>query len=97
MAKSAQGIAGKAHLFKGKVKWSDMIEVEFVDEEGNAMANVEYVLILPDGKERKGTTDEDGYLREEDLRPGNVRIRLADGTPITIKKEESNALRWVSD
>ena len=46
--------------------------------QGNLQANADYILHLPDGQERRGTLDDQGYAREEDVPPGPCRIELSD-------------------
>lgn len=62
----------------GLLEFKDWIEFELKDEEGNALAKAEYVLHLPDGSERKGTVDESGHGREEDVPPGNISIEVTE-------------------
>jgi hypothetical protein len=56
----------------------DWLEVEFVDREGNPMADERYVITLADGTEREGTLDENGCARLEDIPPGPYRVEFPD-------------------
>lgn len=61
---------------------NSVLEIEFVDADGNPMANLEYILYLSDGSIRRGKTSENGLLREENIPSGDVTIELADGRSI---------------
>ena len=56
------------------LKFKDWIEIELVDESGNPIPDKEYILHLPDGQERKGRLDEQGYVRVEEVPPGPCKI-----------------------
>jgi len=58
------------------LEYRDYIEIEAVDEDGDPMADVEYVLYLPNGALRTGTLDGSGCLREENIPPGLCSIRF---------------------
>ena len=55
------------------VNW---IELECVDDEGNPLANVDYILFLPDGTEETGTLDDQGYSKVENVPPGDCKLML---------------------
>ncbi len=57
---------------KEKKSW---IEIELLDDEGNAVAGEHYRVTLPDGTTiAEGTTDENGCARVENIDPGNCRV-----------------------
>jgi len=58
----------------GLLEFKDWLEINLVDSDGNPIADEEYVLHLPDGSERKGQLDAEGYAREEDIPPGTYII-----------------------
>jgi hypothetical protein len=58
------------------LEYRDYIEVEATDEDGNPIADEEYVLYLPNGAVRTGTLDGSGCLREENIPPGLCSIRF---------------------
>jgi len=60
----------------GLLEFKDWIEIELLDEDGNAVANEDYILHLPDGGQRRGTLDGSGQAREEGIPPGNVEIEF---------------------
>ncbi len=60
----------------GLLQFKDWIEIELVDEEGNPVTNEDYVLHLPDGKERRGKLNGSGYAEEKDIPPGKVDIEF---------------------
>jgi hypothetical protein len=60
----------------GLLEFKDWIEIELRDEDGNVLPNEDYVLHLPDGQQRPGRLDENGFAREADIPPGTVRVEL---------------------
>ncbi len=62
----------------GLLTFRDWIEIELTDENGNAMGGQTYVLHLPDGNERRGTLDSNGFSKEENVPPGTVTIDFPD-------------------
>jgi hypothetical protein len=72
----------------GLLTFKDYLEIELADEYGNRSANEKYKLILPDGSEREGTLDENGYALVEDLPPGRISIEFPDLETAEIEPEE---------
>jgi hypothetical protein len=62
----------------GLLEFKDWVEIELLDDEGKDMGGVDYTLTLPDGTERKGTLDENGYAREENVPPGQIDVSFGD-------------------
>lgn len=60
----------------GLLKFKDWIEIELVDEEGDPVADEDYILHLPDGQERKGKLNSNGYAKEEDVPPGKIFVEF---------------------
>ncbi len=69
-------IVGACKARSGLLHCEDYIEVEVVDEDGNALAGEDYILYLSNGEIRKGTLDGSGKLREEGIPPGFHKLRL---------------------
>jgi len=63
----------------------DRIEIELVDENGNPVADEEYILYLPDGKERKGKVDSKGYAMEKDIPPGEILVKFPNLEEVDIE------------
>jgi hypothetical protein len=59
----------------GEAAW---IEIELFDEHDKAIADEKYVLVLPDGTERKGKTDVKGLVRVENIEPGKCVVKFPD-------------------
>jgi hypothetical protein len=55
------------------VNW---IELECVDDDGNPLANVDYILFLFVGNEKTGTLDNQGYTKVENVPPGECKLML---------------------
>jgi hypothetical protein len=62
----------------GLLLFKDYIEIELTDEHGELMPNKDYVLFLPDGSERRGTLDGNGFAKETNVPPGQIRIEFPD-------------------
>lgn len=60
----------------GLMRFKDWLDFTLLDEDGSPFANEDYTLLLADGSDRKGTLDENGHGREEELPPGEVTILL---------------------
>ena len=60
----------------GLLIFKDWIEIILEDEEGKRVPNEQYVLHLPDGQQRQGALNGNGYAREEKIPPGGVTIEF---------------------
>jgi len=56
------------------LNFKDYVEVHLEDENNQPMENQDFKLYLPDGTEKDGTTDEEGYARIEGVPPGPYTI-----------------------
>jgi hypothetical protein len=50
------------------------IALELVDQDGNAVPGVDYLIECDDGRTRTGTTNASGKAREEGLHDGNCKV-----------------------
>lgn len=77
MATSAQGIAHKAHVFKGKVR---QIDIQIIDDLWKPLSGVSYRHTSPDGHETGGKQiGNKGYLIKEDAKPGSsIEVELPE-------------------
>ncbi len=60
----------------GLLEFKDWIEIELLDEDGNPVANEDYILHLPDGRQKQGKLDTNGRAREKDIPPGSIPIEF---------------------
>jgi len=60
----------------GLLEFKDWIQIELEGELGNKIGGRDYLLHLPDGKERKGSLNENGFAEEKDLPPGKVNVEF---------------------
>ena len=60
----------------GLLVYKDYIEINLKDEDGEPMANEDYIIQLPDGSEIKGKLDSEGYVKAEGIPPGKVTIKF---------------------
>ncbi|MEE9443242.1 MAG: hypothetical protein V3V99_11325 [candidate division Zixibacteria bacterium] len=70
------------------LKFKDFVEIKLLDEEEVPIANEDYVLILPDGSEKKGKTDGDGNIRIDDVPPGRVRVEFPEAIEAEVSEPE---------
>ena len=71
----------------GLLLFKDYIELELKEENGSPIANEKYILHLADGTERRGSLDENGYAREENIPPGEINVEF----PTMIQESCSKA------
>jgi hypothetical protein len=65
------GISADSELLEFK----DWIEIELLDEDTEEpIAQEEYIVILPDGKEIKGKLDGEGFAKLHDIPPGKFKV-----------------------
>ena len=69
-------IIGCAEARSELLQFRDWVEIELKDEDGNPMADQDYVIHLPDGKEKKGKLDGQGRAVERDLPPGRYHVEF---------------------
>jgi hypothetical protein len=69
--------AGKS-ADSGLLRFKDWIEIQLLTPEGDVIPNANYVIHLPDGRERRGQTDSTGHGKEEDVPPGIIRVEFTD-------------------
>jgi hypothetical protein len=72
----------------GLLEFKDWVEIKLLDDQGKAMGGVDYTLTLPDGTQRQGTLDENGYAREEDVPPGQIDVSFGDTAGREVVSDE---------
>jgi hypothetical protein len=60
----------------GLLKFKDYIEIQANEPDGTAIANEEVKVTLPDGSEKQGKTDANGYCKVEGIPPGRCKIEF---------------------
>lgn len=61
----------------GLLKFKDWIEIEFIDGDGNPMANADYTITLADGTQKTGKLDSNGIARVDDAPPGTYEVEVS--------------------
>lgn len=56
--------------------FKDWIEINLVDINNVPIPNEDYILHLPDGKQRKGKLDKNGFAKEKDIPPGQCKAEF---------------------
>lgn len=54
------------------------IEIELVGEDGQPIPNEKYKVLLPDGSEKEGNLDQDGWARVESSPTGDCKITFPE-------------------
>ena len=60
----------------GLLGYKDWIEFELKDEEGDAIPDESYILYLSNGETREGKLDKNGHAKEENVPPGECKIKF---------------------
>ena len=75
---SYEGTTFGADRSSGMLLFNDWQEITLVNEDGSPATNERYILHLANGEQREGSTDGEGFAREEHLPPGPTRIEFPD-------------------
>jgi hypothetical protein len=70
----------------GSLQFLDFIEIALVDQDNKPIANEEYIAYLPDGEERSGTLDANGYARIDTIQPGAIEVAFPKRSGVSIRK-----------
>lgn len=62
----------------GLLRFKDYIEVQANERDGSALADVEFIVHMPDGSERRARTNADGYCKVENVPPGRCTVEFPD-------------------
>ena len=65
---------------KGKSDKGSM-SVVALDAEGNPVADCEYEIVLPTGERKKGRTNSDGMISEQNIDPGSCEVHFYPEEP----------------
>lgn len=68
----------KSKAKSGLLEYKDWIEIELKDENGNPMAEEEYILRLTNGEIRNGKLDKNGYKKEENIPPTTCKVEFVN-------------------
>lgn len=63
-----------SQLLRLRTKEKHWIEIELVDENGEAVAGEEYLIVTPNNASHSGVTDPAGYARLDGIDPGSCRV-----------------------
>ncbi|MDP2365632.1 MAG: hypothetical protein Q8M94_17935, partial [Ignavibacteria bacterium] len=70
----------------GLLEFKDWIEIKLVGSDGNPVKDTAFKIKLPDGKDKQGKLDSNGYAKIEDIPPGKFKIDFEDLKGIDRKK-----------
>ena len=78
------------------------VELQVVDTEGHPAANLVYWVRLPDGSEREGKLDKDGFTRLEGVADGHCAVRFENvdrqewhAPPRQTTKAQAEHTSWI--
>lgn len=57
---------------------TDWIEIQLLDEQGRGISGQRYLIVLPDGRERRGFTDSLGSARLNRIPSGSCKVSFPD-------------------
>jgi hypothetical protein len=69
---------GEVSAESGLIEFKDWIEIELKDGGDNPITDEKYILHLPDGQQRDGHLDENGYARIDNVPPGKCTLEFPD-------------------
>jgi len=69
-------IVGGVQADSGLLEFKDWIEITVRDEFGNPKASIDFILYLPDGRQKSGQLDSEGYVKVHDIPPGKYRVEF---------------------
>ena len=67
---------GQHRARSGLMRFTDWIEINYEDNDGNAIGNRDYQIFLSSGEVRRGRLDGNGHAREEDVPPGAYELLI---------------------
>lgn len=73
----------------GLLKFKDWMEIKVENEFGRKLKDLEYTLILPDGKKKKGKLNDEGIISEDNLPPGKCLIEFPDVEEKSLNPEDT--------
>lgn len=78
MTASAEGIVGKAAVYRGVLhrRTGHDVEIELINENGKPLADVKYRIEFVEGETREGVADSQGRLIERNCPGGQFYLRL---------------------
>jgi len=69
------------------LKFKDFIEIELKDHDGIPIGGEHFTIKLPDGTEKEGDLDDDGYAKIEDVPPGKYNIIFDEHQDVDVSDE----------
>ena len=78
-----KAILGEFRVVSNTLEVGDEIELKLEDDEGNPLINTSYVIATSDGKEREGSSDDHGIVKERMLPIGKCKFRMKEGAEVT--------------
>jgi len=74
----------------GLLTFKDYIEIDLKNQYGEPAADEKYKITLPDGTEKEGNLDDNGYARIDDVPPGKYEIEFPDIGPVDTAEEDGD-------
>ena len=74
----------------------DKLELDLVNENDVPLSGVEYIAYFADGSKKLGTNDSNGKIKEEDVPPGWVHIKLTNKEIATSARDPREKLFYTS-
>lgn len=81
-------IVAGVSAYSGLLEFKDWIEIELKDINSNEIPDLDYIITLPDGSEKKGKLDSQGYSKIEDVPPGKYQVKFPKVKYIILSESE---------
>ena len=69
------------------LEFKDFVEIELEDHDGKPIVGEHFTIKLPDGTEKEGDLDDNGYAKVEDVPPGMYNIVFDDHQDVDLSGE----------
>ncbi len=76
------GVKIGEHQESGLMRFKETVEIAYVDESGAQVGGIDYIIHLPDGTQRRGTTNDRGNVSENNVIPGKLQIEFLDNESV---------------
>jgi len=69
------------------LEFKDFVEIELKDHDDKPIGGEHFKIILPDGSEKEGDLDDNGYAKVEDVPPGKYKIVFDEHDDVDLSDE----------
>ena len=84
---------GRTEARSGLLRFRDWIEISLRGDDGRPIPDEEFVLYLPDGREKRGTLDTEGSAKVDDVPAGPYRVEFPDIEDVELRDADDPDVR----